>query len=67
MSNRELKSLIREGAATTASRLRSGVNTQMQRDISESEGTVDGVQETVGDSQELQQKLAMATEELESV
>ena len=66
MSRRELNSLIREGAVTTASRLRSGESAQVQRDMDEDQ-TVDGMQETVSDSQELQQKLVMAGEELETV
>ena len=66
MSRRELNSLIREGAVTTASRLRSGESAQVQRDMNEDQ-TVDGMQETVSDSQELQQKLVMAGEELETV
>ena len=66
MSRRELSSLIREGAVTTASRLRSGESAQVQRDMDEDQ-TVDGMQETVSDSQELQQKLVMAGEELETV
>ena len=66
MSRRELNSLIREGVVRTASRLRSGESTQVQRDMDEDQ-TVDGMQETVSDSQELQQKLVMAGEELETV
>ena len=66
MSRRELNSLIREGVVTTASRLRNGEGTQVQREMDEDQ-TVDGIQETVSDSQELQQKLVMAGEELESV
>ena len=66
MSRRKLNSFIREGAVTTASRLRSGESAQVQRDMDEDQ-TVDGMQETVSDSQELQQKLVMAGEELETV
>ena len=66
MSRRELNSLIRKGVVTTTSRLRSGESTQVQRDMDEDQ-TVDGMQETVSDSQELQQKLVMVGEELETM
>ena len=80
MSNRELKSLISDNRpVTVASRLRSG--TVVERSTMDSE-TQDGAsaeqQPAVGEStqlrdaeseeiDELQQKLAMATEELENV
>ena len=58
--------MIREGVVTTASRLQSGESTQVQRDMDEDQ-TVDSMQEIVSDLQELQQKLVMAEEELETV
>ena len=61
MSTRELKSLTREGTSTTSSRLRSGGSSQLPQDT-----VITMEKETVG-SQDLQQQLAEAAEELRSV